>query len=82
MMLDSTHLLRDFPHSTLKIISVLMEEVLKYNPKEIKEFEKENGISWGSFLQILSLYELGYSLSKWGPKQTSSGPEPHHIGFR
>ena len=57
MTLGSTYLLHDFPVSTLQVMETVMEDVLKYDPLEVGRFEHQIGISWGSFLPLLFLYE-------------------------
>ena len=61
MVLGSTYLLQDFPEPTLQSMIELMKEVCTYDPRDIKIWEDDIGMSWTSFQNLLFLYEADVS---------------------
>ena len=54
MVCGSTSLLQTFPFKTIKIMVSLMDTVCSYDPEEIRTYEINQGLVWGTFLPYLT----------------------------
>ncbi len=80
LVLGSPFGLQSFCHSTILKMITLLVDILKVDSNRIGRFEKRAGITWGSFLPLVYMYEPKPNFSEFS-ENSKDISQLHHLSL-